>query len=355
MSTIKTSLEDSVPFLRISGEPEDMGRLHGQKFARKIRNLYDDRLTILLESNKALLREDVKDFALILWDTVCKFDHQIAVEVEATAQASNLQPWQMVVAGGYTDLLDLLSPSNKGKHHECTIAINPSAGFLAGTWDSHPSAVDALILLQRDPIGGPSTLALTTAGWPCQQGINSFGVGFAITNLTPKKINKSGLVYIAANAALGSAKSVDEISQRLKSERYCSGHSYVLIETSGNSAIVETTGIDVDVKWINQLTTKANHYRSGSDAIDDNSNYDFFESSRMREKELLVNISGVTDPHAFTKSLLQCLAVNRRDPTGPAVTCARYFISLYQKSLWYAKGPVTSMSVLHPMSVRRLL
>jgi len=354
VSPIKTSGAGDVPFLRVSGEPEDMGRLHGQHFTRKIRNLYDHRIAILLDADKALSREDVRDIALILWETVCKFDHNIATEVEATAQASGLHPWQMVVAGGYTDLLDLLSPSAGGKHHECTTAIDPSEGFLYGTWDSHPSAMDALVLLQRDPLEGPSTLALTTAGWPCQQGINSCGVGFAITNLTPKETNQSGLIYIAANAALGSTESVARISHRLEGETFCSGHSYILVDASGGSAIVETTAVDVKVKPINQLTTKANHYRSGSDAIDDNNNYAFLEGSKVREAELLANVAGVANPHDFVNSLLRSSSVNRRDPTASVVTCAHYFISVLQRSVWYAKGPALTRSPFRPMSVRRL-
>lgn len=354
MSTNKTSGAEDVPFLKVSGEPEDMGRLHGQHFSRKIQNLYEHRFAILLETNDSISRGDVRDFALTLWETVCKFDRHIANEVEATAQASGLLPWQMIVAGGYTDLMDLISPNSGSKYHECTIVIDPSVGFLGGTWDSHYSAMDALILLQRDPIEGPSTLALTTAGWPCQQGLNSCGVGFAITNLTPKETNKSGLVYIAANAALGSAKSVTKISHRLKGETFCSGHSYILIDTKGGAAIVETTPANVDVKPIYQLTTKANHYRSGSDALDDNSNYSFFDFSVVREAELRANIGGVTNSQEFANCLLRCSSVNRRDLTAPAVTCAYFFISVSQKSIWYSKGPVTPKSAIRPMSVRGL-
>jgi predicted choloylglycine hydrolase len=261
----------------------------------------------------------------------------------------------MVVAGGYTDLMDILASNNNANYHECTIAIDPVAGFIAGTWDSHPSAIDSLIVLQRHPTNGLSTLALTTAGWPCQQGVNSSGVGFAITNLTPRVTDKSGLVYIAANAALGSANSLIEIVNRFKNEKFCSGHSYVIVDGNGGGSVLETTSEAVSVMPILSMSIKANHYRGGEDAIDDNCNYSYLHCSIERESELAKNISSVTNSNEFVNCLINSPSVNRKDSKGPSVTCAHFFVSAKEKSLWYSKGPAAPSSRQNSMLFRQLL
>lgn len=354
MSLKQESYTNDAPYLRVSGEPKEMGRIHGETFAPLIRKLYYDRLDILIGSKVGISSQNIQDRAMRLWESVCKFDCQIATEVDSIAYASGLSPWQMIVAGGYTDLMDILSPLPSGNYHECTIAIDPIAGFIAGTWDSHPSAMDSLIILERHPKTGPSTLALTTAGWPCQQGLNSSGVGFAITKLTPKVTDKTGLIYIAANAALGSAKSVDEISRRLECENFCSGHSYIVVDKNGGGAILETTPNHVNIIPVNNLSTKANHYSGGRKAIDDNSNYNFLESSIKREDELRLNITGITDPHEFANCLLKSKSVNRKDSTGPSITCAHFFISVLERSIWYSKGPALYGLMHKPLSFRQL-
>lgn len=199
MNQIAKSDDSQVPYLLISGTPEEMGRVHGETFSPLIQKLYHDRLGLLLKSRGGISVRSIKRIALYLWGAICRNCEIIAREVEETAKAAGLHPWQVVIAGAFTDILDLLLPKCHGEHHECTIAINPRSSFIAGTWDSHESAMDSLIILERHPLGAPATLALTTAGWPCQQGVNDAGIGFAITNLTPTASLKERITSIIVN------------------------------------------------------------------------------------------------------------------------------------------------------------
>lgn len=341
-----------IPYIKVSGTNEDMGYTHGQVFANLISSIYTDRLDILLSLNRNISISDIRETANLLWEHVCDFDLHVASEIAAAANGSGLQPWQMIVAGGYTDLMDLLVRDFQQDCHECTIAINPEYGYLAGTWDSHLSASSALVLLERHPKDSPSTLALTTAGWPCQQGVNSSGLAFAITNLTPRQADTNGLIYIAANAALGSSYSIEDIVTRFENTKFCSGHSYIVLDANGKAVIIETTAKDVRIEHIHRLSTKANHYKDGEGSIDDNCNYFYLECSVKRELELLNNISNVSNAAGFQSCLEKSLYVNRMDISQPTITCASYFINPKTKTLWFSKGPLYKSSL---MSYRQLM
>lgn len=333
------TLGDEVPFLKVSGSPNEIGQMHGETYRNLISNLFDIRHELLLKSARKSNENQIEEIANSYWKYICSFSEFLAIELRATARASNLQPWNLIVAGGFTDLLDALSTSINSDYHECTVAIDPVKGFIAGTWDSHPEAEESLILLERHPDNGPATLALTTAGWPCQQGINSNGVGFAITNLTPQQASKHGLVYIAANAFLGTAQNTSHILSLLKTESYCSGHSYIILDSAGSGAIMETTHTETNTVHVNKLTTKGNHYSSGPLSIDNNMNYPYHDFSILREKELYRNISKITNAQDFSDCLFNSNKVNRTDKSQVAITCAHFVISVHDKTIWYAKGP----------------
>ncbi|AGF80095.1 putative choloylglycine hydrolase (plasmid) [Desulfocapsa sulfexigens DSM 10523] len=339
MSYPTNTSDIEVPFLKISGSPKEMGLTHGETYRNLIGTLFEIRHELLLKGAKGSDENKIEDIAYSFWKYISNFDKPLAIELESTAKAANILPWKLVVAGGFTDLMDALSTTIHPDYHECTVAIDPAKGFIAGTWDSHPEAGEALILLERHPNNGPATLALTTAGWPCQQGLNSYGVGFAITNLTPNKSSKHGLVYIAANAFLGTAQSTSHILNQLKTETYCSGHSYIVLDRTGSGAIMETTNTTTNILQINSLTTKANHYLSGPQSIDNNSNYLYYDYSISREKELHENISQMANAQDFPSCLFNSQKVNRTDSSQVAITCAHFLISVIDNTIWYAKGP----------------
>lgn len=332
--------DNDVPFLRVAGSPQDMGHKHGATFSPLIRSLFRSRMAILEQCCKPCAKSNIQETAEHLLLSLSEIDLDLFAEINAVAFAAGLSPWQLIVAGGYTDIIDILRPIQEaGPDHECTLAVDPAKGYIAGTWDSHLSARDSLIVLERHPDKGLATLALTTAGWPCQQGVNSQGLAFAITNLTPQCARSSGLIYIAANAVVAGARSVADACETFSKLRFCSGHSYVLTGGDGAGAIIETTGENSRVFHVNTLTTKANHYWGGKEAIDDNRSYAYLEGSLTREAELRKNLSGEIDPATFRLCLTRCNSVNRTDEKGNGVTCAHFVISARDRSLCYQKGP----------------
>jgi len=327
----------NIPYLRVAGSFGKMGRLHGYVFGDKIEALYKERLSMAREQVSGGDIRIIRKVAINLWNAIVKYNQEIAEEVYETSVACKLEPWQLVVAGGISDIMDVLRSGACNSMHECTVAINAVNSLIAGTWDSHTTAGEAMIVLERHPNKGPSTLALTTAGWPCQQGVNSDGLGFAITNLTPRRSHSNGLIYIAAIAALSSMRSVKEVLNAFRILSFSSGHSYLIVDTSGAAAIVETTSECVIAREITGTAVKANHYQEGVDQIDDNGLYDSLDGSLARQEELTNCIADANSPIEYALALGRCKLVNRRQ--GPIATQAHFVINAVERQVQYGLGP----------------
>jgi hypothetical protein len=172
--------------------------------------------------------------------------------------------WKLLIAGGYSDVDHRACDINMFKKNnipfECTIIpVRNSSGdlLLVGTWDSHASAESALVLIERRAKNGTSTLALSTAGWPMQQGITSNHIGFAITNLVSVN-SQRGMSYIGALPHIANQNNFYNALKALKSLKLCSGRFYSICDGYGRYAGIETDGIHY---WTNnELTAHTNNY-----------------------------------------------------------------------------------------------
>lgn len=323
----------------IEGSPQELGHSHGEILRTRIQYMYDERLDLALSTSPEMGKATIQRVCESLWQYASERYVKLGVELSATAQASNLAPWQLILAGGVTDVIDLATP-RPNPLHECTVSIDPRKDFIGGTWDSHPSAIEGLVLLHRKPKSGPHSLALTTAGWPAQQGVNSSGLAFATTNLTPVARSRQGLVYIASLAILARLSCVRDVIAFVEAETFCSGHSYLALDSSGDAAIADTTGAKSEVHPILSQTVKANHYEATS-SIDDNTSYAYLAGSQARQAEMTSVFRYVRDPSSFRAALAGNDLLNRKQEEQVA-TCAHFFISARSQTIWYGLGPPDS-------------
>ena len=330
-----------VEHLVFSGTPRQIGLAHGEACRLRIRALLEQRREILFRERPTLTTVVLKSVCQALSDYTAHRFPELWNEVAATAEGADVAGWEMVIAGAYTDLLDIFrTHADASSRDECTLLVSVTPRFLAGTWDSHVSAADGLILLERRPLKGIPTLALTTAGWPAQQGVNAAGIAFAITNLTPTQAVADGLPYIAANALLAASRTPDEFVKLASSEQFCSGHSYALLGEHGSGWIVETSSAGSNVIPVAQSAAQGNHYRANS-PLDDNSRYAYVENSRARVLSLERSLAGIREPTEFIERLLADDLVNRCTPNGPALSAAYFFLEPVERRLWYQRGPAS--------------
>lgn len=329
----------TIKYLSVEGTPKNMGLAHGEEFKDKILFLLEERTTLLFKCLPSLTLEQLRRTCQKQYNYFKLHCPTLEEEVSSIAKAANIKPYQLVQAGGYTDLLDSLGINHGYNLSECSIAMRPEEGYMAGTWDSHPSAIEGLILLKRAPANTAlRTLALTTAGWPAQQGINSSGLAFSITNLTPRRARKRGMNYIAANAVMSTCANIENFLQFAEKVKFCSGHSYLILDSNNRSCVIETSADRFISRVLLEPYIMTNHYRLYP-KLDDNSNYRYLDGSINRQIEMEKTSLGFSSPQEFSKSMSQSLHVNKKDLHGVSVTCAYFFLVPKKQELYFSKGP----------------
>lgn len=329
--TIETCT-NGIRVMTVAGSPEHMGLELGRELGHEINLLFRARYAIVRRAC-GLAEDAIETACRRLWRAIETNTPAVALEAGAAATASGLASWQMVIAGGYTDALDVLGAVGIDQA-ECTIGVRRNGPTIFGTWDSHPEAREGMLVLRRLPDVGISTLALTTAGWPCQFGINAMGVGFGITNLTPSRSAPDGIIYIAALADAVAETTARSAAARLGRLPLASGHFYLFVDDT-DAELVETTSSGVRRRPSTETLVETNHYTTG---IDDNGRYCYLEGSQRRAWEMEAALPTFDSPQAFAEWLPNSHYVWRHEPSGTAVTCAAFAVAVGSRGLWVSPG-----------------
>jgi len=198
------------------------------------------------------------------------------------------------------------------------------------------------LVLKRVQDNGLCTVSLTTAGWPVQFGINSLGLGFGTTNLTPTKSNIYGIPYIAALSHISTMENVNDATAWLKKQKFLSGHSYILIDRNGVK-LLETTPSKTYEVSVNDCYCQTNHYKSD---IDDNSKYKFLRGSLNRVGKVSEAVSSFKSPAVYLNWLVQTPDVLRKpSETSNALSCAAYVIDITKRRFYFTNFESGSMGM----------
>jgi isopenicillin-N N-acyltransferase like protein len=344
--------------ITVCGSLSEMGEQHGEAAADLVAELFATRFELLTRQMAAAFPErpgssierQITGWTTDLFRQIVAQLPDVAAEVTGVSRGSGLEPWKLVVAGGYTDVLGgLVSPRHQQAACECTVvamrAAHGGGAVIAGTWDSHASAAPALVLLRRQPASGPSTLALTTAGWSAQQGVNSAGLAFATTNLRPRH-GGPGVPYIGALAQLANSTSLAEARRLLLGLGYCSGHYYPVGDEHGQLLLLETSNDDkAELMTGSDVVAHSNHYLA-PDWQDENPGDEPGTNSveRLQRAETLI---GGLPAESLQQRLWTILSdhgaagsgVCRHGEGHETRSCAAFMIDAGRRSIEFTDGP----------------
>jgi hypothetical protein len=347
--------------ITVSGSLRMMGEEHGEAARDLIAELFATRFELIMGQMAAAVGErpasdaavDVESWTRTIAGEIAARLTDVATELEGVGRGSGLAPWQLVVAGGYTDVLGgVLTPEDPRTPSECTVmavrGTDGGGGIIFGTWDSHASASPALVLLRRQPASGVPTLSLTTAGWPAQQGVNAAGLAFATTNLRPRR-GGPGVAYIAALAQLLDTRSIDDARGLLLGLRYCSGHYYPVADEHGRLLLVETCNdIAAELASDRAVVAHTNHYLA-PELEDENPRDDLLQNSveRLRRAEAMVASSPAESLRRQVWTVLgdhgtAGAGVCRHGQGHETRSCAAFVIDAERRSIEFTDGPACS-------------
>ena len=253
--------------LQLRGTARQMGSQHGEALREQIRALADERLDIIVSSHSSLRVDVVERCAQEVLLETRRVLPVIFEESQATAHAAGIDHWRLLVAGGFSDIIDTSLRAVRGSslEGECTVWPERSSRalrYLVGTWDTHASAARALVLVERSPDRGTPVVALSTVGWPMQQGVTDAGLAFTTANLVASRAY-AGTSFICALPNIAQYASASEAAARAREIPLCSARFYALLDQSGGFVALETDGRSF---WSrDRQIIHANHFRFSDD------------------------------------------------------------------------------------------
>lgn len=332
------------PHIVLQGSPREAGLVHGEVLREQIHTLFDVRMDLVRELTQAS-PYDIQNECEETFKQIKEFLPEVAEEVAATSQAASIDTWKLVLSGGFSDVLDRCSSPDgtDTPTNECSLIVttdDEGQPLLVGTWDTHGSAQDSLISVQREIVGCPTVASLSTAGWPMQQGVTEHGLAFAIANMGASR-NYRGVTYISALPRIVASRTAESARLIASELSHCSARYYLFADHGGQALGLEHEGRDTfDVSGFGAHT---NHFVSNGGAKHEGRPYVVEESSGRKElMQCLFDGGNKSLPEVFA-----LLSTTNRD--GNSImklgegsldrTCAAFAISPTRRTLWFTPGP----------------
>ncbi len=260
------------PLLRVAGSPYEMGLAHGRALAASVRSYAAERVALACSpawSGRRATRDEVLGLA-----RACLAVHEerypdLAEELRGVAAGAGVSAEELVVSGGFTDLVDAVaagalggdgppgggasasgaarrapSAGAAGDEDDCTAFLVPARRMADGapafgqTWDMHEGSAEHLVLLEGRPRGAPAFVVLTTAGCVGMIGMNEAGLTVGINNLTAAD-GRVGVTWPFVVRAMLREETAEDALRVLLDAPLCGGHNYLVMDAGGSGANVE--------------------------------------------------------------------------------------------------------------------
>ena len=351
----------SVQIVHLSGTPYQMGLAHGRLLKDEIHAFYRTRLahSIAEAAEVGVIHTEVSILATAR-QHLAHFERdlpQVWAEFAGIAQGADMDPAQLYVTNGQTDLVDHLRipRSAAAGDRGCTAILvgggRSSTGhaLLAQTWDMHPDAQQFVRVFHRRPQAEkgerplPESLVLSTAGCLSLTGISASGVGMGANDLKPDDA-RDGLMYLALIHHALAQPDLDSAVAGVRDARRASGHNYLF---AGDRRVVnlETTAAEHELYASEDgVFSHGNHYLTPRFAVRDQLNLaDSTSPSRCARVETLLAAKG--DAPISPADLWAYLS-NRQDGENSicrfdhpeTTTCAAVVLSPATGEMWATAG-----------------
>ncbi len=236
------------PLLRFSGSHRDVGRAHGEALREAVRESLDFRMTRCERATRGSMgRNDILDLARACLTHVGEYVPGQLEEVEGIAEAAGVSPEEVLIISGYTDFNDVVKRKGAGEACECTAcwvsreASRDGSSFVAQTWDMFAEASEGAVWVHTAVEGEPEIFVLTYGGCVGMMGMNDRGVAVAANNLGPTDA-VTGVPWTFICRAMLACENTESAADELERARLCSGHHFLIGDSSGTGISIETTG-----------------------------------------------------------------------------------------------------------------
>ncbi len=256
-----TKAQRKIKVVEVAGSPYEMGRQYGAA-CPEMRGAVET--TARIFGGRGVVQKLAEKFIPLYLPAAQAYAPEIVEEMRGMAAGANLDFNDVFFLNiGY----ELAVPSLMG----CTsfAAAGPATsqgGVIAGqNFDYINLWEGSLVLLKMKPAGGPAILAVAPLGALGLIGLNSAGLTLNLNLLRNKdSLSPQGGVpsHVMLRKALGS-ETISEAIGLIASAGNRSAKNYLLTDSQGDIADVETTRDDLDVQFAAQgILTHGNHFKT---------------------------------------------------------------------------------------------
>ncbi|MGI0520892.1 peptidase C45 [Microbacterium maritypicum] len=199
-------------------DPIERGRDIGTAFGAEIRK--SARLYLDFFEMRGLPESSVRSIADHSFAALAAWSPRLADELIATAEAAEVERWQLAALNARTEVLAAIAPDREG---ECSTAIwapvGPNAPQTMQTWDWHDSLCPSGLMLELTPGTAPETgrpvgkvRLFTELGVLGKIGVNDAGIGvhFNILHHESNRSDGGVPVHAIARRILDEARTIAE-------------------------------------------------------------------------------------------------------------------------------------------------
>jgi isopenicillin-N N-acyltransferase-like protein len=248
----------SIPILDVAGTPAEMGAAHGRAAREALRAFAAERVSLAgtpAWTGRTLTRAQVLALGEASLEAHRAYAPDLAVELEAMAEAAGLTAAEVVIVNGFTDFVDTVHAVGPGalvaaptpeEAMDCTAFLVPGGrsadgrALFAQTWDMHETATEHVVVLRGAPADAPAFVAFTSIGCVGMIGMNEHGVVVGINNLTAGD-GAVGVTWPFVVRKALQQRDLDGALRCLSEARLAGAHNYLLLDAEGRGANVEAT------------------------------------------------------------------------------------------------------------------
>ena len=341
--------------IELAGTPYEMGVQHGEQLKDQVHGLARERYEIAAQFARDRGVETTRQECLNLARAHLQLHREHAPqcyeEWSGIAAGADCPLEDVFFANALTDFQDVLWQTAGAEIHGCTsFAVDPSGSasstpLIGQTWDMHASAEDYIRLFHRQPVVGPESLTMSTAGCLTLIGVNAAGVAVGNNNLQPTDA-RSGIIYLALLHQALQQTDWDLARQAITDSYRASGHNYVMAHESGACVDIETTATEheeftVDTPWY----VHTNHYLA--QRLKDLENPELDRRSTEYRLSQITRLLEGTELPLSPENLRSALADHEGDELSicrhgegrEARSCAFVVADPAARSLWASLGP----------------
>ena len=261
-----------LPLIKIKGSPEELGYQHGRILRDRVRACYAFYTQTLFQDPSFDFATHGRKYLAFIGEHFPAY----ALEIEALAAGSGLEPWQITVLNARTEIFLQV---NAALINECTAMFFPPTGLLGQNWDWMMPCEELVVLLELEREDGHRILMMTEPGIIGKIGMNNKGLGVCLNILLGHEGFTAMPVHIMLRAVLDSdcVKAARQQLYRVPMDTY----SHILAaDSSGDFLSMELAGEEKhEIRYGGQIPLHTNHYLCGRPDAD---HVEVIQDSRTR-------------------------------------------------------------------------